>query len=500
MSDNTCNVGSSELKEKMERLARLEKVGRGFVNTMSCFIFIFDKDFIFRDIILPKGMSLLHPKEQLLGTSGRNIFTPEVSDMYEEHIRECLASGEKKEMEYYLLIGDVKYYFQATMTPYDEDKVFAMITDIGDRVKRMDDLMEAKKRAEYADKMKSIFLANMSHEIRTPLNSIVGFTEILAEEEDPALKAEYLEIIRTSNNLLLQLINDILDISRIEAGNVDMNFQETDIIKLTDEVGQTSKVKMQRGVEFVLDMPANAEMNAVTDRNRVVQVLSNFISNAIKNTREGSITLKLEEADNFLKFSVTDTGSGIPADKLKTIFNRFEKLNDQIQGTGLGLAICETLVKRLGGEIAVESEVGKGSTFSFTIPYNNLGASDKDGNKGRKTVMIVNESDDSYNLMGAALTEEFNTRIVRVSSDMELKDSLMRDLPDLILINTADSDMNGIETIKKIREKSPKVSIVAVTTSGVYMESQWALEGGANDVLYGTYSPSKLKETVAAFI
>lgn len=243
-----------------------------------------------------------------------------------------------------------------------------MIHDIGDRIQRSQELIEAKRRAEDADKMKSVFLANMSHEIRTPLNAIVGFSEIIAVTESEEEKMEYLEIIQKNSNLLLQLINDILDLSRIESGKSEMHFQQVEIAGLVEEVEKVHQLKMKSNVELKVIRP-EGEYWTSTDRNRVMQVLFNFLSNAIKNTEKGSITLGLKHEGSWLKLYVSDTGCGISKEKLPQIFTRFEKLNDFVQGTGLGLSICKSIVERLGGRIEVTSELGQGSTFALYLPY-----------------------------------------------------------------------------------------------------------------------------------
>jgi len=246
-----------------------------------------------------------------------------------------------------------------------------LIHDIGDRIQRSQELIEAKRRAEDADKMKSVFLANMSHEIRTPLNAIVGFSEIIAVTESEEEKMEYLEIIQRNSNLLLQLINDILDLSRIESGKSEMHFQQVEIAGLVEEVEKVHQLKMKSNVELKVIRP-EGEYWTSTDRNRVMQVLFNFLSNAIKNTEKGSITLGLKHEGPWLKLYVSDTGCGISKEKLPQIFTRFEKLNDFVQGTGLGLSICKSIVERLGGRIEVTSELGQGSMFALYLPYQEI--------------------------------------------------------------------------------------------------------------------------------
>lgn len=230
-------------------------------------------------------------------------------------------------------------------------------------------LIEAKEKAETMDRLKSAFLANMSHEIRTPLNAIVGFSSLLEEAEDAEEKHLYATIIEENNKLLLQLISDILDLSKIEAGTFDIIPEQVDAQQLCNELLQSMQVRATEQVEILL-APELPELTFTSDKNRLYQVLLNFVTNALKFTSEGSIVIDYRINGNEVRFSVQDTGMGIEPEKQEAIFTRFVKLNNFIAGTGLGLPICQSIVTQLGGKIGVESEPGKGSCFWFTHPIN----------------------------------------------------------------------------------------------------------------------------------
>ena len=302
---------------------------------------------------------------------------------YREHMRDIfreLLAGKRKEFhEEYLVhwYNDWEYeWVNKQGTVYEYDSTGKPKTIIGSSVviterKQMEQkLLQAKEQAEESNRLKSAFLANMSHEIRTPLNSIVGFSEILAITEDEAERQEYIQIIKNNNNLLLQLINDILDLAKIEAGTLEFVFSEVNINSLIEEIAQTTQLKMiHPNVTFSVEerLP---RCIIRTERNRVFQVINNFITNAIKFTHQGSIKLGYRlSSPGTLYFYVSDTGCGIAPDKREKVFDRFIKLNNFVQGTGLGLAISETIITKLGGKIGVDSEEGKGSTFWFTLPY-----------------------------------------------------------------------------------------------------------------------------------
>ena len=230
-------------------------------------------------------------------------------------------------------------------------------------------LIIARDKAEELDRLKSAFLANMSHEIRTPLNAIVGFSSLLAETDSRNERQEYIKIVQENNELLLQLISDILDLSKIEAGTFNFVYTNVDVNETCAEIIKSMSMKVSKGVELIFEEPF-PECYIYTDKNRFTQVISNFKNNALKITQQGSITLGYEQVSHQkIKFYVRDTGMGIPEEKQKSIFERFVKLNTFVQGTGLGLSICKSIVSQMGGEIGVDSTEGIGSCFWFTHPY-----------------------------------------------------------------------------------------------------------------------------------
>ena len=257
----------------------------------------------------------------------------------------------------------------------EEENMVLTVHDITQLKETEKQLTLAKEKAENADLSKSAFLANMSHEIRTPLNAITGFAEILASANTEEEKAQYQEIIKMNADLLLQLVNDILDMSKIEAGTLEFVYTKVDINLLLSDLRQLFQMRVNdagKNIQIIAE-PSLPSCSIETDRNRVAQVLSNFTTNAIKFTQEGTISIGYEARDTELYFYVTDSGAGIPADKLPEVFGRFVKLNKDKKGTGLGLSISKTIVNKLEGKIGADSVEGKGSTFWFTIPYRTCG-------------------------------------------------------------------------------------------------------------------------------
>lgn len=266
--------------------------------------------------------------------------------------------------------------FEVTATPVFDNEGNEIIggllrfEDITEKLKIDKLLQEAKEKAEESSRLKSAFLANMSHEIRTPLNAIVGFSEMISQTDAEEDKQEFMKIISSNNELLLQLIDDILDLSKIEAGTIEFTFAPTDINEVMDGIcRQMQEKNSSSDVEILFEEKAE-ECVITTDRIRLSQVIINFTNNAMKFTREGSIRMgyRIDEATDEIYFYVKDTGIGIPADKVDEVFERFVKLNSFAKGTGLGLAICRVIVERFGGVIGVESKEGEGSCFWFKIP------------------------------------------------------------------------------------------------------------------------------------
>lgn len=244
--------------------------------------------------------------------------------------------------------------------------LLVILISVNRRLKRV--LSKLRQKAERSDRLKSMFLANMNHEIRTPLNAVAGFSQLLVEETDPGMCEQYIHIIKSNNDLLLNLLNDILDISRIESDMITFTFSNVYLPQVISELAETARLQVSHSVNVLEDVAS--ELYIYTDKNRLIQILSNLISNAIKHTTEGSISIGYESTgSDTVRFYVQDTGKGIPEELQKEIFSRFmQAMEGRSEGVGLGLALCKGFVEHLGGRIGVESEIGKGSTFWFTLP------------------------------------------------------------------------------------------------------------------------------------
>ena len=370
------------------------------------------------------------------------------------------------------------------------------------------ELIQAKEKAEESDRLKSAFLANMSHEIRTPLNAIVGFSSLLVDADDVELRQSYMALVEENSGLLLNLISDILDISKIEAGTIEISMTSVDIFRLCQEVIANFLPKT-RSEKVLLCFDENSPQIVINaDKKRVIQVLSNFITNALKFTTEGAITLSYTlENDAQVRFCVTDTGKGIPAEQQRDVFNRFVKLDSFSQGTGLGLSICRSLVERMGGEIGVESSEGEGSCFWFVLPYtadiqkvpeNVTTGDDQVSNvisrNYKPLILVAEDIESNYLLIEALLRKDY--RLLRANNGNEVIELFNTQTPDLILMDMKMPGMNGIDTTTMLRKTGTQIPIVALTAFAYDNDKLLASEAGCNDFLTKPISPPELRRIV----
>lgn len=272
--------------------------------------------------------------------------------------------------EYTTLSGDIRMVTMIkTLVPSGNEHpyIIGVGWDVTDIKKVEKELIKARIKAEEADKLKSSFLANMSHEIRTPLNAIVGFSKLIIESINKEEQLQYAELVEKNSGLLLNLFNDILDLSALEAGSLRFSIRSVRLIDVCAQLYYLNHSSVQPGVKLILD-EVDPELSIQGDWDRISQIWLNLLSNAIKFTSNGEIHFGFEKKDQIVQGYVSDTGIGIPAERVTTIFSRFGKVNDFVQGTGLGLTICRMLTEKMGGRIWVRSKVGIGTTFYFTLP------------------------------------------------------------------------------------------------------------------------------------
>ena len=367
-------------------------------------------------------------------------------------------------------------------------------------------------KAERSNQLKSAFLANMSHEIRTPLNAIVGFSHLMTIADNAEDEKLYSDIINQNSEILLQLINDILDLAKIEAGTLEYIRYPMDLGELCRNVYEMHKDRVQTGVVLILD---NKDTSLIIneDQNRIMQVVTNLITNAIKFTFKGEIRFGFEVREEYIDFYVKDTGMGISEEKIKMIFERFVKLNTFVQGTGLGLAICRVIVEKLGGEITAESKLNEGSTFRFTIPYKagkKIPESGKamkcpeSGSTGprkvlqRRTVLVAEDVDSNFLLLKTLLGKRCN--LLWAKNGEDAVNQFKEHQPDLILMDIKMPHMDGLEATRLIRSYSKEVPIVALTAFAFESDKDRAIEAGCDDFLTKPVSQNALEKVLDKYV
>ena len=362
-------------------------------------------------------------------------------------------------------------------------------------------LVVAREKAEESDMLKSAFLANMSHEIRTPLNAIVGFSSILAETDEEQEKREYISIIENNNALLLQLIGDILDLSKIEAGTLDFIHTDFDLNELMREKENVIRMKVREGVELLFEQKYE-QCSVCTDRNRLSQVIINLLTNAAKFTANGSIRFGYRTEGSRLRFYLSDTGCGIPPEGQRRIFDRFVKLNSFKQGTGLGLPICKSIVEHLGGEIGVKSEEGRGTTFWFTLPYVTGKPCETpcgeiptvSVEKDKLTILIAEDNDSNYRLFETILRRDY--RLIHARDGEQAVELCRTEHPHLILMDINMPVMNGYEAAAEIRKFAAEIPIVAVTAYAYASDEQKIMQNGFTGYMPKPINAPQLKKQI----
>ncbi|MCM0383627.1 response regulator [Bacteroides fragilis] len=411
--------------------------------------------------------------------------------------------------------------------------------------KMVNELSEAKERAERSDKLKSAFLANISHEIRTPLNAIIGFSNLLTNTDKKEEIAEYQRIIVTNSDLLLRLINDILDLSKIEAGFIDRQLSEFDLSVYFDELyGSVRQAMANPSVELVCDNPYESCLVRM-DANRLAQVVLNYATNAIKCTYRGEIRMGYRRQGEGIYFYVSDTGIGIPDKDKPRLYRRFEKLNEFAQGTGLGLVICKVVTEASGGRVGFESEEGVGSTFWSWVPCEimrvcgeaeaggqeaaqldagldngldagegteNLSAStdepspadpdsepSSDGHTDKKTILVVEDIESNYLLM-TILLDNMGYQFTRAADGVEAVEKVLSEHFDLVLMDIKMPRLGGLEATREIRKTNREVPIIALTAHAFNSDKEAAIAAGCNGFLVKPIDRNALAGTLRRFL
>ena len=384
--------------------------------------------------------------------------------------------------------------------------------------KKLKEYEEKALKAEKASQMKSLFLANMSHEIRTPLNAIEGFSRVIAETDSDEERMKYYQIIESNNQRLTSLINEILDLSRVESGEIQIKKEDTDINQMCENIKQLFKFRCPDSVKLEFKKPLmTATMK--TDANRLIQVLSNLISNALKHTAMGSITygFNIIKEMKEVEFFVKDTGSGIPPEFIDNIFNTYASQDaEQQKGYGLGLALCKIIVEKLGGTIRVESTVNIGSTFTFVLPFEGtvggysqertttttnvrtIRVSARPDEMNQKTILVAEDEDSNYELVKIVLHKRY--RLIRAHNGIEAVNLNEDEHPDLILMDIRMPEMNGLDATRIIKEVNHDTPVIALSAYAFDENIREAKMAGCDEFMAKPFRVENLIEMVKKYL
>ena len=492
----------TDVIKNRDELRELNYLLDAILNNIPVYMFVKDPEDDFRYLYWNKALANHSkiPASRALGRTDFEIF-PERSDAEKFHQDdlELMRTGERLEMqETYVTAAGETRIVQTLKTHIPlvgrVPLIIGISWDITNVQNIEQELIQARIKAEQSDRLKSAFLANMSHEIRTPLNAIVGFSRLMTTTDNREDEKLYSEIINQNSDVLLQLINDILDLSKIEAGTFEYIKQPMDLGEMCRNVYEIHKGRVQEGVTLTLDNE-NDSLMINEDKNRILQLITNLITNAIKFTYEGEIHFGFKLKKDYIDFYVKDTGIGISEEKLSHIFGRFVKLNSFVQGTGLGLAICQMIVEKMGGAITVESELQEGSTFRFTIPYDMYNKQEKFKKNAEReqhlkvaikslqlrTLLVAEDVDSNFLLMNTVLGKKY--KLIRARDGREAVDMYKENHPDLIFMDIKMPYMDGLEAVRLIRGYSKDIPIIALTAFAFESDRERAIEAGCNDYL-----------------
>ena len=510
----------TDVIKNRDELRELNYLMDAILNNIPVYLFVKDPEDDFRYLYWNKAFASHSkiPASKALGHTDFEVFPEhENAEKFHRDDLELIRTRERMEMQetYVTATGETRIVQTLkTLVPLEgrAPLIIGISWDITNMQNIEQELVQARIKAEQSDRLKTAFLANMSHEIRTPLNAIVGFSRLMTIADNAEDEKLYSDIINQNSEILLQLINDILDLAKIEAGTLEYIRYPMDLGELCRNVYEMHKDRVQTGVVLILD---NKDTSLIIneDQNRIMQVVTNLITNAIKFTFKGEIRFGFEVREEYIDFYVKDTGMGISEEKIKMIFERFVKLNTFVQGTGLGLAICRVIVEKLGGEITAESKLNEGSTFRFTIPYKagkkcpesekatkcpESGSTEPRKVLQRRTVLVAEDVDSNFLLLKTLLGKRCN--LLWAKNGEDAVNQFKEHQPDLILMDIKMPHMDGLEATRLIRSYSKEVPIVALTAFAFEPDKDRAIEAGCDDCLTKPVSQNALEKVLDKYV
>ncbi len=515
----------NELREKESEITAI-------ISALPDMIFVFNKSGVYLDVYATDKELLVLPKEKLIGQRFQDIFPKNIVPEIEKKFEKAFKEKKIQFYDYYLDLPVGRRYFETRLNCFDNDKILAIVRDVTERKRVMEELIDAKNKAEEMSRVKTNFLANMSHELRTPLHGILGFAQILNELTEDLYLKEIGNTIYNSGKRLMNTLNQILDLSRIEANKVNINFSKVDAKNLITEVVKLYEQSAKNKNLYLKTKFHSNEVIIITDERILTDILNNLINNAIKFTNEGGVIVESGKMNDFFFINVVDTGIGIPEEKFDLIFQEFrqesEGFSRSFEGTGLGLSLAKKFTELLGGEIKVNSTVSKGSTFTVRFPQlfdivkgeeedielitesmqketkqeikKNIPVTKKE-KKSLKRILLVENDFASIELIKLFLKEEFKIDIAY--SAVEGLEKVNSFEYDIILMDiNLGTGMTGTELTNKIRsiKKYKNKPIVAMTAFAMEGDKEEFLKAGCSHYISKPFTKEELLELLENII
>lgn len=510
------------LQKAKQRAEKSSRKNQGLLEAMPDMMFVFDRNGVILDSHSGKDSLYYKPKSSFLNKNIQDVLPQDLASLTLKKITKVIQSGKSDIYKYKLVIQNIENVYESRMVLLDDHHVLSIVRDITERERMMEELKMAKEKAEESDKLKSAFLATMSHELRTPLNAIIGFSGLIINNDYPGKEIEYSHIVHNNGKHLLEVINSILNISSIEAGDIRLHEAEFDAAELAETVFSVLQAELEARNKTMIQARFNPPRRdqpiiAYSDQTKIRQILVNLISNAVKFTNHGYIEIGYTTDNEDLIFTVSDTGIGIDKQDQKKIFEQFRQLDDthtrSTDGVGLGLSVCQKLADLLSADISVQSELDKGTTFELRLSYVlNQFSEESQAAESKKTdyeideqairnkTILIAEDEESNFMLLKAILQRFKCIILHAKNGQEAISMVQNNANiDLIFMDIKMPVKNGYEATKEIKATHPSIPVIALTAYAMRGDREKAYDSGCDEYLAKPLNKDQLIELVKQY-